>query len=140
MRVFLFITLLAFYSGALEASAANVWGALVLGTQEESAIPARLRPHEDMLKKVFGYKSYKILGQSTRKLSQSEETWIIPSNELFLRVVGKERDGKLRMNVQLYHGRKLLVETNANMAKGKPFVIRGPQWGEGQLILMLVAK
>ena len=44
------------------------------------------------------------------------------------------------MNLQLFQEQKLLFETEAKLSKRSPIVARGPQVGEGQLVLVLLVE
>jgi hypothetical protein len=44
------------------------------------------------------------------------------------------------LNLQLFQEHKLLLETDAKLSKSSPLVIRGPQVGDGQLVLLLVLE
>ena len=52
---------------------------------------------------------------------------------------GVTSDG-YRVNLQLFQDRQLLLETNATLSKSSPLVIKGPQIGAGQLLLLLVVQ
>jgi hypothetical protein len=43
-----------------------------------------------------------------------------------------------QLNLQLFKERELLLETEAKLAVSKPLVIKGPQVGDGQLLLVLM--
>src|SRR6185295_11675735 len=42
------------------------------------------------------------------------------------------------LNLKLYKEKELLLETEAKLSKQSPLVIKGPQVGSGQLLLVLV--
>ena len=52
---------------------------------------------------------------------------------------GPSRDG-YRLRLQLFQDRQVLLETDATLSKSSPLVIRGPQIGAGQLLLLLVVQ
>ena len=52
---------------------------------------------------------------------------------------GPSRDG-YRLKLQLFQDRQLLLETDATLSKSSPLVIKGPQIGAGQLLLLLVVQ
>jgi hypothetical protein len=53
------------------------------------------------------------------------------------RATSKEARGGYLLNLQLYRDEKPLVDTEARLAPGSPMFIRGPQYGNGQIILVL---
>ena len=44
------------------------------------------------------------------------------------------------LDLQLFQEKKLLLETEAKLSKRSPLVIKGPQVGDGQLLLLLVVQ
>jgi len=44
------------------------------------------------------------------------------------------------LNLKLYKEKELLLETDAKLSKRSPLVIKGPQVGSGQLLLVLVIQ
>ena len=42
--------------------------------------------------------------------------------------------------LQLFQDRQMLLETDATLSKSSPLVIKGPQIGAGQLLLLLVVQ
>ena len=52
---------------------------------------------------------------------------------------GESAEG-YRLNLQLFQDKTLLVETEAKLNKSSPLVIKGPQIGAGQLLLLLVIQ
>jgi hypothetical protein len=59
-----------------------------------------------------------------------------------LHVDSKEGNDKTgyRLDLKLYQEKSLLLETEAKLSKASPLIIRGPQVGDGQLILLLVVQ
>ncbi len=52
---------------------------------------------------------------------------------------GASRDG-YRLKLQLFQDQQVLLETDATLSKSSPLVIKGPQIGAGQLLLLLVVQ
>lgn len=128
---------------AVTASAAGtVWSGLVMANNapEPTPVPAELNRFEGTLKQLFGYNQFQIIGQSRTPLKTGEEDWVASSKYFSLHV--NSQPGKVksayRLNLQLYQEQNLLLETEARLTKSSPLVIRGPQVGDGQLVLLLV--
>jgi hypothetical protein len=51
-----------------------------------------------------------------------------------------ESDAGYTVNLKLYKEQELLLETDAKLSKRSPLVIKGPQVGSGQLLLVLVVE
>ena len=80
----------------------------------------------------------RVIGQAQQKIKTGEEDWLVPSKRFYLKVDTKYPipNGYL-LNLQLYQENKMLVEANVQLARGNPLYIRGPQVGNGQLIIAL---
>lgn len=127
---------------ALPAQAAGdrIWSALVLATRETppKPVPPALTEAAPVLKKVFGYDTFYLMGQKKRDITADVETWLVPSKELFFKVtLLKQEKTHYLVRIELYQEKKLLLSTEARLARDAPLYIRGPQWGKGQLILLL---
>jgi hypothetical protein len=125
------------------ASAETVWTALVMANNraEPTPIPAELNSLQGTLKRFFNYNQYQVIGQSRQQLVTGEEDWQASSKFFSLHLQAKPPSkSPYRLNLQLFQQQKLLLETEANLSKRSPLVIRGPQVGDGQLVLLLVVE
>jgi hypothetical protein len=98
----------------------------------------RLHP---TLRRTFGYDQFDVIGQSRKVLRTGQEDWLAASKHFSLHVDsrGATSDG-YRVHLQLFQDRQLLLETDATLSQSSPLVIKGPQVGAGQLLLLLVAQ
>jgi len=103
--------------------------------------PPEVFRFDQTLQRTFGYNQFELIGVSRKALLNDETNWLATSKHFSLRVDqrGVTRDG-YRVNLQLFQDRQLLLETDATLGQSGPLVIRGPQIGEGQLLLMLVVQ
>src|ERR687891_2727845 len=124
-------------------AAETVWSGLVMAenvTQPQS-IPSELTRIERLLKKFFGYNQFQVIGQSQKTLKTGQEDWLATSKFFGLHVDARgETQGGFVFNLKLYKGKELLLETEAKLSKRSPLVIKGPQVGGGQLLLVLVVQ
>ena len=137
------VALLLMLSVASAQAANSVWSGLVMASNapEPTPIPAELNRFESTLKQLFGYNQYQVIGQSRNTLGKGEDDWRATSKYFALQVSSKPAaSAAYRLNLQLFQQDKLLLETEAELTKKKPLVIRGPQVGEGQLVLLLVME
>ena len=74
-------------------------------------------------------------------LRSGQEDWLAASKHFSLHVDtrGETRNG-YRVHLKLFQDRQVLLETDATLSRSGPLVIRGPQVGAGQLLLVLVAQ
>ncbi len=129
-------------SGSVRAGQ-NVWSGLVVATNvaKPQPPPAEMHHFEGTLKRTFGYNQFALIGQSRKELETGEENWLAKSKHFSLHVDarGATRDG-YRLNLQLFQDRQVLLETDTTLKKSSPLVIKGPQIGAGQLLLLLVVQ
>ena len=127
----------------LQAASRTVWSGLVIANNVEKpdAIPAELNPLEGTLKSLFGYNQFKVIGQSRKSLVSGSEDWLASSKYFSLHVDSKgSNDTGYVLTLKLFQEKNLLLETDAKLSKASPLVIKGPQVGDGQLLLVLVVQ
>ncbi len=108
---------------------------------EPTPIPSELNKFEETLKQLFGYNQFRVIGESRQTLRSGDEDWLASSKYFSLRVNSKPATNSgYRLSLQLFQEQKLLLETEAKLSRKSPLVIRGPQVGDGQLVLLLVVE
>ncbi len=141
--VLVFLLFLVFGLGTSARAGENVWSALVVATNapRPPQPPLEMRHIAGTLSRTFGYNYFNLIGQSRKTLQSGEENWMARSKHFSLRVDarGATRDG-YRLNLQLFQDRQVLLETTATLSKRSPLVIKGPQIGAGQLLLLLIVQ
>jgi hypothetical protein len=137
-----FVTLIAGASSASQG-AETVWSGLVIAENvaQPQPIPPELTRIEGSLKKFFGYNQFQVIGQSQKTVKTGQEDWLATSKFFGLHVdaQGESAAGYV-LNLKLYKEKELLLETDAKLSKRSPLVIKGPQIGRGQLLLVLVIR
>lgn len=140
----LIIALVVVMSAVQASTAAEmVWSGLVIAenVSQPQPIPSELNRIEGSLKRFFGYNQFKVIGQSQKVLNTGQEDWLATSKFFGLHVDARgERKGGYVLNLKLYKEKELLLETEARLSKRSPLVIKGPQVGGGQLLLVLVVQ
>ena len=124
-------------------AAETVWSGLVIAENvtEPQSIPPELTRIEGLLKRFFGYNEFQVIGQSQKTLKTGQEDWLATSKFFGLHVDARgETQGGYVLNLKLYKEKELLLETEAKLSKRSPLVIKGPQVGGGQLLLVLVVQ
>ena len=144
LLVILSVAVALICSGAQSAiGAENVWSGIVVANNvaKPEPTPAELTRIEDTLKELFGYNQFKLIGQAQKTLNKGDEDWMASSKYFSLHVDSKgATDSGYLLNLQLFQEKKLLLETEAKLSKRSPLVIKGPQIGDGQLLLLLVVQ
>src|SRR5256714_13828507 len=144
LKCLLFAVCLMMAAGTTPLRAAHaVWSGLVIAENvpQPAPIPPELTKLEQTLKDLFGYNQFELIGQSDKTLKTGEEDWLANSKYFGLHVDARgENDAGYTLNLKLYKESDVLLETDANLSKSSPLVIKGPQVGSGQLLLVLVVK
>src|SRR5204862_7358325 len=120
-----------------------VWSGLVIAENvaQPESIPPELTRIERPLKQLFGYNQFQVIGQSSKTLKTGEEDWLAASKYFALHVDARgESEAGYVLNLKLYKEKELLLETDTKLSKRSPLVIKGPQVGGGQLLLVLVVQ
>src|SRR5437588_2588709 len=144
LRALLIAAVVVLAVGVVSADAAHaVWSGLVIAENvpQPAAIPPELTKFEQTLKDLFGYNQFEVIGQSNKTLRTGEEDWLAASKYFSLHCDARgESDAGYALNLKLYKEKDILLETEANLSRSSPLVIKGPQVGNGQLLLVLVVK
>ncbi|MDQ2867175.1 MAG: hypothetical protein M3R59_02010 [Verrucomicrobiota bacterium] len=142
LRALLLVAVLACVSGTAWAERV-VWSGLVVASNATPTepTPPELVKLEPTLRQLFGYSRIRLIGHAKKTLRSGEEDWLATSKFFSLHVDARgEKAGAYELNLKLYQERKLLLETDAKLSKASPLVIRGPQIGDGQLVLVLMVE
>ena len=142
-RVALFTAVIALVMVATPSlrAADKVWSGLVMAENAEKphAAPARLGRIEKTLVELFGYNQFEVIGESNKTLKSGDEDWLASSKYFSLHVDAKGvTTGGYELNLKLFKDKQLLLETETKLSKQSPLVIKGPQIGGGQLLLVLI--
>ena len=130
-------------ASAMAQAAETVWSGLVMAENvtQPKPVPSELTRIEGSLKRFFGYNQFRVIGQSQKVLKTGQEDWLATSKFFGLHVDARgETQGGYVLNLKLYKEKELLLETEAKLSDRSPLVIKGPQVGGGQLLLVLVVE
>jgi hypothetical protein len=110
-------------------------------TSEPAPLAPEMHGMKGTLERTFGYNQFELIGQARKTLRSGEENWLASSKHFSLHVDarGATRDG-YRLKLDLYQDHQVLLETDATLSKSSPLVVKGPQIGAGQLLLLLVVQ
>jgi hypothetical protein len=143
LAVVISVFVLTMTAAPASQAAETVWSGLVMAENvtEPHPIPPELTRIEGLLKRFFGYNEFQVIGQSQKTLKTGQEDWLATSKFFGLHVDARgETQGGYVLNLKLYKEKELLLETEAKLSKRSPLVIKGPQVGGGQLLLVLVVQ
>jgi hypothetical protein len=122
----------------------RIWSGVIVATNPDvpKEAPVELREFAPKLRRVFGYTQFELVGSATEVIDELTENWLVPSPIFPLsvrarRATSKEARGGYLLNLQLYQEKRPLVDSEVKLAPGSPLFIRGPQYGKGQVIIVL---
>jgi len=120
-----------------------VWGGLVFATNEPGRTSGQydLHPYAKRLREVFGYRFYDLLGSDRQPIRPGGVQQLALGKEFNVGLRFIERRGNsAAFRMQLFRGARLIVESTVLLGRDQPFVIRGPQWGSGQILILLMVR
>jgi hypothetical protein len=122
----------------------RIWSGVIVATNPETPKepPTELREFAARLKRVFGYTQFELVGSATEEIDELSENWLVPSPIFPLsvrarRATSKEARGGYLLNLQFFQQKRPVVDSEVKLAPGSPLFIRGPQYGKGQVIIVL---
>ncbi|HEV7869367.1 MAG TPA: hypothetical protein VGO90_16890 [Chthoniobacteraceae bacterium] len=122
----------------------RIWSAVVIARNVDKPKdpPPELKDFAPRLKRVFGYNQFELAGTATNPIGDRTESRLLPSPRLWLSVkarqaMSKEARGGYLLSLQLHQDQRQLVDTEAKLAPGSPLFMRGPAYGDGQVIIVL---
>jgi hypothetical protein len=128
-------------SAATSRAAEKVWSGLVIANNapQPHPPPPQLGRLEKTLVDLFGYNQFEVIGESSKTLKTGEEDWLAVSKYFSLHVDARGvSESGYELNLTLFQDKQVLLETETKLSKQSPLVIKGPQVGSGQLLLVLV--
>ncbi len=123
----------------------KVWSAVVLASNPAKgtapkAPPAELAPFAARLNKVFGYQQFEILGSATKAMDDQKERWLVPSQNFWVGALARREGAGYLLNLEFYHDKRRIVETEAKLGLDSPLFVRGPMHERGQLIVVFEVR
>lgn len=142
MNRFLAILLLFAFSACADD---KVWSAVILASnpekgQEPKAPPVEIAPFAAKLTKVFGYQQFEILGSATKVMDDQKERWLVPSQNFWVGAVARKDGPGYHLDLEFFHDKRRIVETEAKLGVGSPLFVRGPMHPRGQLIVVFEVR
>jgi hypothetical protein len=125
---------------SLRAANVNVWSGLVMAENvpQPHPVPPQLASFQKTLSDLFGYNQFDVIGESNKVLATGQEDWLATSKYFGLHVDARgASESGYDLNLKLFQEQQVLLETDTKLSKDSPLVIKGPQVGSGQLLLVL---
>jgi len=123
----------------------KVWSAVVLASNAEkgakpTAPVAELAPFIAKLSSFFGYDHFEILGSAVTSIDGPTERWLVPTPNFYLGAKAVREGAGYRLNLEFFHDKRRLLETDARLGPNSPLFIRGPVHPRGQVLLVFEIK
>jgi hypothetical protein len=137
---------------AAAATEAQVEGLLFFASDKAEAPPQKEKVvvEADLLKdvttrlgKAFDkYPHFHLIGRHTQKVFKEYESWVVPSQDLCLKMDsrGPALGGGVNLHLQLWQDKKVLVKSDIVIRKDRPIFLGGPGWRGGRLIFVVMLK
>jgi hypothetical protein len=124
-----------------QAPGRRIWSGVVLATNgaHPGEAPEHLRKYASKLKNIFGYNQYELIGESSARMDDPNERWLVPSKDFSLSVQNHNEPGGRHAptKIALFQGKHRLAEFDANLSSERPLFIRGPFYAGGQLVIVV---
>jgi hypothetical protein len=118
----------------------RIWSGLILATNgaHPGEPPEHLRKVAGKLRNIFGYNQFEVIGESSQRMDDANERWLIPSKDFYMSVRSPNGLGpKNQTQIILFQNRRRLAELEAHLGPDSPLFIRGPQYAHGQLVIVV---
>jgi hypothetical protein len=139
LAAFLFINALMAGSGH---AAESVWGCLLYASNDgqKTDIPVRLSRYEQRLNTAFGYSKLHLLGEGQTTVKSPDQNWLVFGGDIKIQFTSlqKNEEGQFLVGLEIFQGNKQVIETQARVGRDSPLFIRGPEWRNGKIIIVVM--
>jgi hypothetical protein len=120
----------------------RAWGCLLYASNSGRALelPPRLDAYEVPLRRSLGYSNYRVIAQREVVLIDQPQNLLVSAGDIqvILTSLSMAPDGKYLVGLLFVEGTEEVMEAQAKVALGSPLFIRGPDWLEGQIIIVFM--
>jgi hypothetical protein len=121
---------------------AQVWSCLLFGSNASKSfeLPARLSGYDTRLRQGLGYSSYRVITQRETAVEDKRDNLLVAAGDIqvVLKNLSRGADGKYLVGLLFLQGTEQVMETQARVSLGSPLFIRGPDWRDGQIIIVVM--
>jgi hypothetical protein len=136
-----FLLLAVFFSNQVRADD-SVWGCLLYASNDgqKTDIPVRLSRYEQRLNTAFGYSKLHLLGEGQTAVKSPDQNWLVFGGDIKIQFTSLQRneEGQFLVGLEIFQGNKQVVETQARVGRDSPLFIRGPEWRNGKIIIVVM--
>jgi hypothetical protein len=120
----------------------QVWGCLLYASNSTKAfdLPSRLSGYDARLRNGLGFSTYRVIAQRETAVEDRPKNLLVSAGDIQVRLTSLSRtsDGKYLVGILFLEGANQVMETQARVGEGSPLFIRGPDWREGQIIIVVM--
>jgi hypothetical protein len=120
----------------------HVWGCLLYASNSTKAfdLPSRLDGYAARLRTGLGFSNYRVIAQRETAVEGRPENLLVSAGDIqvLLTSLSRASDGKYLVGILFQEGTNQVMETQARVGEGSPLFIRGPDWREGQIIIVVM--
>jgi hypothetical protein len=120
----------------------NFWACLIYAsdTAQCDNLPERLRGYEVRMSGAFGYSRFCLIAQRQTTFQTLTEAALAFSGglKIVLTSLTGTSDGKYLIRLLFVQSEEPVMETQARVSQNSPLFIRGPNWRDGQIIIVVM--
>jgi hypothetical protein len=135
------VVLLSAFAMPVHAGA-QVWSCLLFASNAGKSfeLPSRLSGYDARLRQGLGYSSYRVIAQRETAVEDQRENPLVGAGDIHVVLTNLSRapDGKYLVSLLFLQGTQQVMETQARVSQGSPLFIRGPDWRDGQIIIVVM--
>jgi hypothetical protein len=142
VAVVLFLLIFLEFSSVRAPAAENFWGCLIYASNAgaHNDLPDQLNGYDVRMSCAFGYSRFCMIAQRQTALQAQKEAGLVFSDDLkiVLTSLTGGSDGKYLIKLLFVEGKEPVMETQARVNRDSPLFIRGPNWRDGQIIIVVM--
>jgi hypothetical protein len=119
-----------------------VWGCLLYASNSTKALdlPSRLSGYDARLRNGLGFSNYRVIAQREITVEDRHENLLVSAGDIqvLLTSLSRGSDGNYLLGILFVEGTNRVMETQARVGERSPLFIRGPDWREGQVIIVVM--
>jgi hypothetical protein len=120
----------------------RAWGCLLYASNVDQSfeLPPRLAYYGAPLRRSLGYSNYRVIAQHEIAVETQAENLLVSAVDIQVLLTGLARapDGKYLVELLFTEGAKQVMEAQAKVGQGSPLFIRGPEWRDGRIIIVVM--
>ena len=120
----------------------RAWGCVLYASNSGRALelPSRLDAYEVPLRRSLGYSHYRVIAQREIVLINQPQNLLVSAGDIqvILTSLSMAPDGQYLVGLLFVEGAKDVMEAQAKVGLGSPLFIRGPDWQDGQIIIVFM--